>query len=91
MDLASDTEAWTLESLTDLRERARRMGKDFDLQQLAMDVRRSKADVNVALHALTGRSVAAAVLILSGQDEPAVWVKRPRLTVARFLTEMFSG
>lgn len=91
MHLASDTEDWTVESLTDLRRRARLMGADFCLRTLAADVQRSVSDVNVALSALTGQSVEVALIILQGQPAPVVWRKRPRLTVKNFLTEMFSG
>lgn len=79
---------WTPGALADLRRRVRRMGRDFHLQALAVEVERSSEDVNVALSALTGRTPEAAAEILAGQRSPMVWPTKARRLALQALREI---
>lgn len=60
-------ETWTAEDLADLRTRAKAMGPDFSLQGLAVAVGRGSRDVNLALHALLGKTPEEAAAALEAE------------------------
>lgn len=80
--------SWTVDELRHLRRSARLMGPTFDLGRLALKVGRARADTNLALDALLGRSAEDAADWLSAAAPEAA-----RGGVSRglrsFLSEIF--
>jgi hypothetical protein len=80
---------WTKEELALLKARAREMGVRFSLDGLALWARRSKADVDLALFAMTGRSPEEAAQALAAGPAPLDWTAKDPGRLRRFLGEVF--
>jgi len=80
---------WTALELARLNARAREMGRRFNLDGLALWAGRSKADVDVALFAMVGRSPDEAAQALAARPAPLDWTAKNPGRLRRFLGEVF--
>lgn len=83
------TKPWTAEELARLTARAREMGQRLNLEGLALWAGRSRADVDIALFALAGRSPEEAAAALATGPAPLDWTAKDPGRLRRFLGEVF--
>lgn len=79
--------AWTVEELNDLRTASRVRAADHNLEALARRFNRPRADIDLALWALTGASADAALARLASAAPP-VAPARPSRGLRGFIREV---